>query len=103
MKTNFPLDYFVRGRRVRYVPGHAVGPYDMNSCEDGTVLRAHNDTVFVKFDPKVQRLGWNGATPEACSSTDLWSDPDWHVVHDPVMFFSIQRCQAEAIKSLLKP
>lgn len=66
-------DYFAPGQRVRYIPGHAHGDRCHPDCEDGTVssLGPDNANVRVRFDKQVGRLGWDGATAQACDPGDL--------------------------------
>jgi hypothetical protein len=59
------------GDRVRYVPGHADGDPRHPDCEDGTVSSLGETCVRVRFDKHVARLGWDGATAQACTPGDL--------------------------------
>lgn len=62
---------FRPGQRVRYIPGHAYGDMCHPDCEDGTVSSLGEDNVRVRFDKHVGRLGWDGATAQACTPDDL--------------------------------
>lgn len=79
MTTNHPIEFFIPGRRVRYVPGHALGPYDDEQCEDGTVSSHNGKNVFVKFDKQVRKFGWEGTTAQSCSLVDLWSNGETYL------------------------
>lgn len=60
------------GDRVIYVPTHAHGDVAHPDCERGTVSSiGETGTVFVKFDARVARLGWDGTTAEACYADSL--------------------------------
>lgn len=59
------------GDRVIYVPTHAEGDPSHPDCERGQVSSFNGETAFVKFDQYVERLGWEGATAQACSPRDL--------------------------------
>jgi len=59
------------GARVRYIPGVAMGDPTHPDCEDGRVSSVGSVNVFVKFDNKVARHGWDGATAESCTPSDL--------------------------------
>ena len=64
---------FKPGDRVVYVPMHADGDRRHPDCEHGKVssVSERSGIVFVKFDPRVARLGWDGATAEACDAETL--------------------------------
>lgn len=57
--------------RVRYLPGHANGDRNHPDCEFGTVSSVGQVNVFVRFDKQVAKLGWAGATSQACAPEDL--------------------------------
>lgn len=57
--------------RVRYVPFHAHGDRTHPDCEDGSISTFNDNTVFVKFDKKLVRHGWDGTTSEACDPESL--------------------------------
>ena len=59
------------GTRVRYVPNHAHGDQHHPDCEDGAISSYNDSNVFVRFDKKVVRHGWDGATSEACDPESL--------------------------------
>lgn len=64
---------FATGDRVIYVPMHAHGDRTHSDCERGEVssVSADGSTVFVRFDATVSRLGWDGATAQACYPESL--------------------------------
>lgn len=62
---------FAPGDRVRFVPGHAHGDATHPDCEDGTVSSQNGYGVFVRFDKQVEKFGWEGATSQCCTSSDL--------------------------------
>lgn len=59
--------------RVIYIPGHAEGDFRHPDCEHGSVsgVGGPPDTVFVKFDKQVERLGWDQTTSQSCRPEDL--------------------------------
>jgi hypothetical protein len=59
------------GGRVRYVPNHAHGDRGHADCEDGRISSIGTVNVFVRFDKRVARLGWEGTTAEACDPESL--------------------------------
>jgi len=61
----------LKGRRVRYVPGHVDGDATHRDCEDGTVSSANHVNVFVKFDKQLAKFGWDGTTSQSCDPRDL--------------------------------
>jgi hypothetical protein len=73
MSAIMDLSRFKHLTRVRYVPYHAYGDKYHIDCEDGKVSYHNESFVFVKFDKRVVRNGWDGATAEAC-------DPDTLVI-----------------------
>jgi len=63
---------FAPGDRVIYVPMHAYGDRAHSDSERGAVSSIGSfGTVFVKFDGAVGRLGWDGATAQACYPDSL--------------------------------
>lgn len=62
---------YIRGMRVRYIPGVASGDKTHPFCEDGTVSSNNGKYVFVRFDEQVQKLGFDGATSKSCDPSDL--------------------------------
>lgn len=100
MKYNPSLDSFIRGMRVRYVPGHAKGDINHKDCEDGTVSSTNDKNVFVKFDKQVQKLGWSGTTSQSCSPTDLFTDGD--IVPNPVLTLCWAETSRTSIQEILK-
>jgi hypothetical protein len=59
------------GMRVAYLPGHANGDIKHPDVEYGVVFSKNSVVVFVRFDAEVKRLGWYGATSQACSPEDI--------------------------------
>lgn len=63
---------FATGDRVIYVPMHAHGDRTHADCEHGKVSSVSPyEIVFVRFDAAVARLGWDGATSQACYPDSL--------------------------------
>lgn len=63
---------FKPGDRVRFIPCHAFDDSKHLDCEDGEISSMGNrDIVFVRFDAAVSRLGWDGATSQACTASQL--------------------------------
>lgn len=60
------LDDFKAGMRVAYIPMH-----DPEAKEHGKVSSVGSKYVFVRFDEQVDKLGWDGATSQACDPSDL--------------------------------
>lgn len=54
------------GMRVAYVPRH-----DLEAKEYGTISSVNGKYAFVRFDAQVAKLGWDGATSQACDPNDL--------------------------------
>lgn len=73
INNNELLRPFVAGDRVLYVPNHAYGDICHRDCERGTVssISKSGETVFVKFDTAVSRIGWDGATAQGCYPDSL--------------------------------
>lgn len=71
--TDFPnvVGDFKTGDRVLYVPNHANGNTWHEDCRAGMVSSVNDRFVFVRFDENVNRLGWDGATSQACDPTNL--------------------------------
>jgi len=57
--------------RVRYVPYHAHGDKYHPDCEDGKVSHYNELFVFVKFDKRVVRHGWDNTNSETCEPDTL--------------------------------
>ncbi len=57
--------------RVRYIPSYARGDAKHLGCADGRISSVNDRFVFVRFDKAVGRLGWDGATSQACDPADL--------------------------------
>lgn len=63
-RMNNSTSMFQPGERVAYVE------FD-GSKEYGVVSSTNNKNVFVRFDRHVAKLGWDGATSQACDPKDL--------------------------------
>lgn len=56
------------GDRVIYIPYHAYGDRTHPDCERGRISSFNSKgEPFVRFDKQVTRLGWDGATSQACN------------------------------------
>lgn len=65
---------FKAGDEVTYIPGHAHGDRSHPDCEHGRVSSVGpTGLVFVKFQAKVNRYGWDRSPAEACDPEDLVS------------------------------
>lgn len=64
--------------RVAYIPMHAGGDKTHPDVEYGTVSSVNDKYVFVRFDKQVEKLGWSGATSQACDPEDLTLIIKWH-------------------------
>jgi hypothetical protein len=62
---------FAPGDDVIYIPTQAHGDKNHPDCEHGRVSSVNESYVFVKFNAKVARLGWEGTTAEACDPFSL--------------------------------
>lgn len=58
------VEDFHSGQRVEYVDFDGTG-------DPGTVSSKNSVNVFVRFDKHVAKLGWDGATSQACNPNDL--------------------------------
>lgn len=61
------------GDRVIYVPNHAFGNRCHEDAEHGriTSFSKNGETVFVRFDKDVARLGWDSSTSKGCYPNTL--------------------------------
>lgn len=64
--------------RVAYVPSHVVksGQSILDNLhnretEFGGISSWNDQTIFVKFDKQVAKLGWEGTTSQGCYPEDL--------------------------------
>lgn len=65
------LTDYKKGDRVVYIPKHAYGDISHPDAKAGTVSSVTIYYIFVRFDIYVERLGWKGATSQACRIEDL--------------------------------
>ncbi len=65
------LQSLEKGDRVAYIPMHAYGDIDHPDVMCGTISSLNDFYAFVRFDIYVERLGWDGATSQACKAEDL--------------------------------
>jgi len=56
---------------VMWVPLHANGDVRHKDCETGVISSANDEFVFVKFTPQIAKLGFDGATAQACKPEQL--------------------------------
>lgn len=70
-KLNSERTNFEPGDDVTYMPSQAHGDRYHPDCEQGRVSSVNDKYVFVKFNAKVARLGWEGTTAEACDPNTL--------------------------------
>lgn len=57
--------------KVIFIPYHAHKDKSHPDCERGFVSEIGSNFVFVKFEGKVARFGWEDAPAEACDPKDL--------------------------------
>ena len=66
------LSQAYQGARVAYTGAVPPGQPFTGNLQWGTISSRSDKCIFVRFDDQVAKLGWDGATSQACRPEDLW-------------------------------